>query len=118
MLFKQFFSDWKDKDETTGPTKAYTIGKIAKVEQIPFDASTLHTNNTMAAQHGMVDNGEGKVQVRALKRPGSEAREISTLITGCILDLACGERRQGACGSLHIRSLLRRRLLPHPLQLQ
>ncbi|MBN3313295.1 ADSV protein, partial [Atractosteus spatula] len=36
-LFKQFFSDWRDKDETTGPSKAYTIGRIAKVEQIPFD---------------------------------------------------------------------------------
>lgn len=63
VLFKQFFSDWKDKDETTGPTKAYTIGSIAKVEQVPFDASTLHTNKAMAAQHNMVDDGKGKVQV-------------------------------------------------------
>lgn len=62
-LFKQFFSDWRDKDETTGPSKAYTIGRIAKVEQVPFDASTLHTNKAMAAQHGMVDDGKGKVQV-------------------------------------------------------
>ncbi|MEQ2161148.1 hypothetical protein GOODEAATRI_006819, partial [Goodea atripinnis] len=62
-LFKQFFSDWKDKDETTGPSKAYTIGRIAKVEQVPFDASSLHTNTTMAAQHGMVDDGKGKVQI-------------------------------------------------------
>nr|AFQ38973.1 scinderin-like protein [Paralichthys olivaceus] len=62
-LFKQFFGDWKDKDETTGPTKAYTIGRIAKVEQVPFDASTLHSNKTMAAQHGMVDDGKGKVQI-------------------------------------------------------
>lgn len=62
-LFKQFFSDWRDRDETTGPSKAYTIGRIAKVEQIPFDASKLHTNNAMAAQHGMVDNGKGKVQI-------------------------------------------------------
>ncbi|KAK2895486.1 scinderin like b [Channa argus] len=62
-LFKQFFSDWKDKDETTGPTKAYTIGHIAKVKQVPFDASTLHTNKAMAAQHGMVDDGKGKVQI-------------------------------------------------------
>ncbi|MEQ2206576.1 hypothetical protein XENOCAPTIV_000145, partial [Xenoophorus captivus] len=61
-LFKQFFSDWKDKDETTGPSKAYTIGRIAKVEQVPFDASSLHTNTIMAAQHGMVDDGKGKVQ--------------------------------------------------------
>ncbi|XP_030607200.1 scinderin like b [Archocentrus centrarchus] len=62
-LFKQFFSDWRDKDATTGPSKAYTIGKIAKVEQVPFDASTLHTNKVMAAQHGMVDDGKGKVQI-------------------------------------------------------
>lgn len=63
-LFKQFFIDWRDKDETTGPTKAYTIGRIAKVEQVPFDASSLHSNTAMAAQHGMVDDGKGKVQVR------------------------------------------------------
>uniref|UniRef100_A0A8C8LY24 Macrophage-capping protein n=1 Tax=Oncorhynchus tshawytscha TaxID=74940 RepID=A0A8C8LY24_ONCTS len=62
-LFKQFFSDWKDKDQTTGPSKAYTIGRIAKVEQVPFDASTLHSNNNMAAQHNMVDDGKGKVQI-------------------------------------------------------
>ncbi|XP_047445538.1 scinderin like b [Mugil cephalus] len=62
-LFKQFFSDWKDKDQTTGPSKAYAVGRIAKVEQVPFDASSLHSNKTMAAQHGMVDDGKGKVQV-------------------------------------------------------
>uniref|UniRef100_A0AAR2IWU9 Gelsolin-like domain-containing protein n=1 Tax=Pygocentrus nattereri TaxID=42514 RepID=A0AAR2IWU9_PYGNA len=62
-LFKQFFSDWKDKDQTTGPSKAYTIGQIAVVKQIPFDASTLHSNKAMAAQHNMVDNGSGKVQI-------------------------------------------------------
>uniref|UniRef100_A0A8D3A0V6 Scinderin like b n=1 Tax=Scophthalmus maximus TaxID=52904 RepID=A0A8D3A0V6_SCOMX len=62
-LFKQFFIDWKDKDETTGPSKAYTIGRIAKVEQVPFDASTLHSDKAMAAQHGMVDDGKGKVQI-------------------------------------------------------
>lgn len=63
-LFKQFFIDWRDKDETTGPSKAYTIGRIAKIEQVPFDASSLHSNAAMAAQHGMVDDGNGKVQVR------------------------------------------------------
>uniref|UniRef100_A0AAY4B2L1 Macrophage-capping protein n=1 Tax=Denticeps clupeoides TaxID=299321 RepID=A0AAY4B2L1_9TELE len=62
-LFKQFFSNWKDKDQTTGPSKAYTIGRIAQVKQVPFDASTLHSNNSMAAQHGMVDDGSGKVQI-------------------------------------------------------
>ncbi|XP_029309285.1 scinderin like b isoform X2 [Cottoperca gobio] len=62
-MFKQFFCDWKDKDETTGPSKAYTIGRIAKVEQVPFDASTLHSNKSMAAQHGMVDDGKGQVKI-------------------------------------------------------
>ena len=62
-LFKQFFSDWKDRDQTTGPTQAYTFGRIAKVAQVPFDASSLHSNSTMAAQHGMVDDGKGKVKV-------------------------------------------------------
>uniref|UniRef100_A0AAQ4P0P8 Scinderin like b n=1 Tax=Gasterosteus aculeatus aculeatus TaxID=481459 RepID=A0AAQ4P0P8_GASAC len=62
-LFKQFFSDWRDKDETTGPSKAYTIGRIAKVDQVPFDASSLHSNKAMAAQHGMVDDGKGKIQI-------------------------------------------------------
>ncbi|XP_038572707.1 scinderin like a [Micropterus salmoides] len=62
-LFKQFFFNWLDKDETTGPSKAYTIGRIAQVEQIPFDSSKLHSNNIMAAQHGMVDDGSGKVKI-------------------------------------------------------
>lgn len=62
-LFKQFFFNWLDKDETTGPSQPYTMGRIAKVKQIPFDSSTLHSSPAMAAQHGMVDDGSGKVQV-------------------------------------------------------
>uniref|UniRef100_A0A4W5M755 Scinderin like a n=1 Tax=Hucho hucho TaxID=62062 RepID=A0A4W5M755_9TELE len=62
-LFKQFFCNWKDKDQTTGPGQAYSVGRIARVEQVPFDSSALHTNKTMSAQHGMVDDGSGKVQV-------------------------------------------------------
>lgn len=63
-LFKQFFLNWKDKDQTEGPSEAYVVGKIAKIKQIPFDASTLHSDKAMAAQHGMVDDGAGKVEVR------------------------------------------------------
>ncbi|XP_054646873.1 scinderin like a [Dunckerocampus dactyliophorus] len=62
-LFKEYFENWMDKDESTGPSKPYTIGRIAVVEQIPFDASSLHNNTRMAAQHGMVDDGSGKVQI-------------------------------------------------------
>ncbi|XP_073332663.1 scinderin like a [Pagrus major] len=63
MLFKQFFFNWLDKDETTGPSKPFIMGRIAKVEQIPFDASTLHDTAAMAAQHSMVDDGSGKVKI-------------------------------------------------------
>ncbi|KAK5869326.1 hypothetical protein PBY51_024053 [Eleginops maclovinus] len=62
-IFKQFFFNWLDKDETTGPSKAYTIGSIAKVEQIPFNAAKLHDNKSMAAQHGMMDDGSGTVKI-------------------------------------------------------
>uniref|UniRef100_A0A4W4FJ05 Macrophage-capping protein n=1 Tax=Electrophorus electricus TaxID=8005 RepID=A0A4W4FJ05_ELEEL len=62
-LFKQFFKNWMDKDQTKGPTKPFTIGRIAHVQQIPFDASTLHSNHAMAAQHKMVDDGSGKIQI-------------------------------------------------------
>lgn len=65
-MFKQFFFNWLDKDETTGPSKPYRTGKIAQVEQVPFDASKLHDSNSMAAQHGVVDDGSGKVQVWSL----------------------------------------------------
>ncbi|XP_077462678.1 scinderin like a isoform X2 [Stigmatopora argus] len=62
-LFKDFFENWLDKDESTGPGQAYVAGNIARVEQIPFDASALHANGAMAAQHAMADDGSGKVQV-------------------------------------------------------
>uniref|UniRef100_A0A674NW28 Scinderin like b n=1 Tax=Takifugu rubripes TaxID=31033 RepID=A0A674NW28_TAKRU len=77
-LFKQFFCDWKDKDETTGVTKPYTIGRIAKVPQIPFDAATLHTNKTMAAHHGMVDDGKGKVQIWRVEKGAKAPVDPST----------------------------------------
>ncbi|XP_041790753.1 scinderin like a [Chelmon rostratus] len=62
-LFKSFFLNWLDKYETTGPSQAYTIGRIAQVEQVPFDSSKLHSDRIMAAQHSMVDDGSGKVQI-------------------------------------------------------
>ncbi|XP_008295305.1 scinderin like a [Stegastes partitus] len=61
-LFKQFFSGWFEGD-IKGPHKVSSIGSIASVKQIPFDASKLHDNKEMAAQHGMVDDGSGKVQI-------------------------------------------------------
>lgn len=62
-LFKQFFKNWRDLDQTEGLGVAYVSNSIAKIEKVPFDASTLHDSPAMAAQHGMIDNGAGKKQV-------------------------------------------------------
>ncbi|XP_032814551.1 gelsolin-like [Petromyzon marinus] len=62
-LFKQFFKGWRDHEQTDGLGPRYTVGSVARIQQIPFDASTLHSNPAMAAQHGMVDDGKGDVQV-------------------------------------------------------
>lgn len=88
-LFQQFFKNWSDPDDTVGMGTAYVCSQIAKIKkvnqsgrssghddiraalsltlligQVPFDASTLHQSDAMAAQHGMVDGGDGEKQVR------------------------------------------------------
>lgn len=63
-LFKQFFKNWRDPDQTDGPGLSYLSSHIASVERVPFDAATLHTSTAMAAQHGMDDDGRGQKQVR------------------------------------------------------
>ncbi|KAH1179451.1 gelsolin isoform X2 [Mauremys mutica] len=62
-LFKQFFKNWRDRDQTEGLGTAYISSHIAQVEKVPFDAATLHNSTAMAAQHGMEDDGSGKKQI-------------------------------------------------------
>ncbi|MGH0153909.1 UNVERIFIED_CONTAM: hypothetical protein FKN15_061888 [Acipenser sinensis] len=62
-LFKQFFKNWHDRDQTEGMGVAYVSNHIAKIEKVPFDASSLHDSPAMAAQHGMVDGGQGEKQI-------------------------------------------------------
>nr|XP_025858641.1 gelsolin isoform X3 [Vulpes vulpes]XP_025858642.1 gelsolin isoform X3 [Vulpes vulpes] len=62
-LFKQFFKNWRDPDQTDGPGLGYLSSHIARVERVPFDAATLHTSTAMAAQHGMDDDGRGQKQI-------------------------------------------------------
>ncbi|XP_072287406.1 gelsolin isoform X1 [Pyxicephalus adspersus] len=62
-LFKQFFKNWRDKDTTEGMGIAYVPNHIAKIENVPFDVSSLHDSPAMAAQHGMVDDGSGEKQI-------------------------------------------------------
>ncbi|XP_068594523.1 gelsolin-like [Brachionichthys hirsutus] len=62
-LFKQFFGDWSDPDDTVGMGTAYVSSQIAKIQKIPFDVSALHESPAMAAQYGMVDKGDGPKQI-------------------------------------------------------
>nr|XP_056717075.1 villin-1 [Euleptes europaea] len=62
-VFKQLFQRWTVPNQTAGFGKTSSVGKVAKVEQVKFDATTLHAKPEMAAQHRMVDDGSGEVQV-------------------------------------------------------
>uniref|UniRef100_A0A669Q600 Gelsolin n=1 Tax=Phasianus colchicus TaxID=9054 RepID=A0A669Q600_PHACC len=82
-LFKQFFKNWRDKDQTEGLGEAYISGHVAKIEKVPFDAATLHTSRAMAAQHGMEDDGSGKKQVSCIWRiEGSEKVPVNPATYG------------------------------------
>ncbi|XP_034548396.1 gelsolin-like isoform X2 [Notolabrus celidotus] len=59
-LFKQFFQNWRDPEDTVGMGVAYVSNQIAKIKKVEFDVSQLHESDSMAAQYGMVDNGEGE----------------------------------------------------------
>ncbi|CAH6777987.1 Scin [Phodopus roborovskii] len=69
-IFKQFFKDWKDKDQSDGFGKVYITEKVAHIQQIPFDASKLHSSPQMAAQHNMVDDGSGTVEIWRVENSG------------------------------------------------
>lgn len=62
-IFKQFFKDWKEKDQSEGLGRVYVTERIAKIQQVEFDASKLHESQQMAAQFNMVDDGTGETQV-------------------------------------------------------
>ncbi|XP_077593091.1 gelsolin a isoform X2 [Stigmatopora nigra] len=73
-LFKQFFKNWRDKDQTVGLGLAYIANSIARIEKVPFDAACLHDSAAMAAQHGMVDDGSGEKQIWRIE--GSDKVEV------------------------------------------
>ncbi|XP_013883599.1 gelsolin [Austrofundulus limnaeus] len=62
-LFKQFFKNWKNPEDTVGMGTAYVSNKVAKIKKVPFDVSKLHQSESMAAQYGMVDRGDGEKQI-------------------------------------------------------
>ncbi|KAM9308698.1 scinderin-like isoform 2-T2 [Gastrophryne carolinensis] len=77
-IFKQFFNDWRDRDESDGFGKVYVTERIAYVKQVDFDASRLHECPAMAAQHNMVDNGSGKVEIWRVESNGRIPVEPNT----------------------------------------
>ncbi|XP_030644346.1 adseverin-like [Chanos chanos] len=62
-IFKQFFQNWKDVDQSEGLGRVYVTERIAKIQQVPFDATKLHESQHMAAQYNMVDDGSGDMQI-------------------------------------------------------
>ncbi|XP_075286319.1 villin-1 isoform X1 [Opisthocomus hoazin] len=62
-VFRQLFQKWTVPNQTSGLGKTHTMGKVAKVEQVKFDATTLHAKPQVAAQQKMVDDGSGEVEV-------------------------------------------------------
>uniref|UniRef100_A0A8C5BIN9 Villin-1 n=1 Tax=Gadus morhua TaxID=8049 RepID=A0A8C5BIN9_GADMO len=62
-VFKQLFTSWTVKYQTGGLGTTNTKGKIAKVEQVKFDATSMHARPDLAAQHKMVDDGTGETEV-------------------------------------------------------
>ncbi|XP_062266337.1 adseverin [Platichthys flesus] len=69
-LFKQFFLVWKDKDQSEGFGKVSVKERIAKIQQVAFDASKLHESHQMAAKYNMVDNGSGDTQIWRVESSG------------------------------------------------
>ncbi|XP_064419960.1 villin-1 [Latimeria chalumnae] len=67
-IFKQLFQKWTVKDQTVGMGKTHTIGKVAKVEQVKFDATTMYANPETAAHQKMVDDGTGEVEVWRIEK--------------------------------------------------
>lgn len=62
-VFQQLFQKWTVPNRTSGLGKTHTVGSVAKVEQVKFDAASMHIQPQVAAQQKMVDDGSGEVQV-------------------------------------------------------
>ncbi|XP_062291728.1 adseverin [Scomber scombrus] len=69
-MFKQFFVGWKEKDQSEGFGRVFVTERIAKIQQVEFDASKLHNSQHMAAQYNMVDDGSGDTQIFRVESSG------------------------------------------------
>ncbi|XP_077011245.1 villin-1 [Tamandua tetradactyla] len=62
-VFQQLFQKWTVPSRTSGLGTTHTVGSVAKVKQVKFDATSMHVQPQVAAQQKMVDDGSGEVQV-------------------------------------------------------
>ncbi|KAM6974936.1 scinderin [Tautogolabrus adspersus] len=69
-MFKQFFTGWRDRDQSDGFGKVVVTERIARIQQVEFDASKLHESRHMAAQYNMVDDGSGDTQIWRVESSG------------------------------------------------
>ncbi|XP_020494303.2 adseverin [Labrus bergylta] len=69
-MFKQFFMGWRDRDQSEGFGKVVVAERIARIQQVEFDASKLHESRHMAAQYNMVDDGSGDTQIWRVESSG------------------------------------------------
>lgn len=69
-MFRQFFVDWREKEQSLGFGKVFVTERIAHIKQVHFDASKLHQSHHMAAQYNMVDDGSGDTQIWRVESNG------------------------------------------------
>lgn len=62
-VFQQLFQKWTVPNRTSGLGTTHSVGSVAKVEQVKFDAMSMHVQPQVAAQQKMVDDGSGDVQI-------------------------------------------------------
>ncbi|XP_053569745.1 villin-like protein [Bombina bombina] len=79
-MFKQLFQNWKDFEETQGLGKSYSVGKIAKVDNVKFDINQLYARPELAAEQRMVDDASGKVEVWRIEN--LELKEVDSKTYG------------------------------------
>lgn len=80
-MFKQFFLDWREKDQSEGLGMVFVTERIAVIQQVDFDASKLHESHHMAAKYNMVDDGSGQTEVKATRASrDSQAQTFGRLL--------------------------------------
>ncbi|KAL2080518.1 hypothetical protein ACEWY4_024311 [Coilia grayii] len=72
-IFRQFFQGWRERDQSEGLGRVFVTERIARIKQVPFDASKLHDSQQMAAQYNMVDDGSGDTQIWRVESSGRVA---------------------------------------------